>query len=68
VAPKIELRLRAPEALAQNCCLGQSEFVFADPIQEIEWLALLELQRKFESTNGDNENLDLEAIPARRLS
>jgi hypothetical protein len=61
VTPNIELRLRAGEALAEHYWIGQPEFVFADPTRQIEWLALLELQRKLEAMEGDSENLDREA-------
>ncbi len=37
-------------------CRRRSEFVFADPIQEAEWLALLELQRQLDAMNCIDEN------------
>ena len=47
-------------------CRRQIEFVFSDPIQEIEWLALLEVRRQLEAMNCIGEPGD-EAGPAGRV-
>jgi hypothetical protein len=63
MAGNVELGQRgAPNS---SDCRRRREFVFADPIQEAEWLALLELERKLEAMNCISEDED-EAGPAGR--
>jgi hypothetical protein len=64
MAGNVEPRLY--EALNPGDRYWQLKFVFADPIQEAEWLALLELQRQLDAMNCISEDED-EAGPAGRM-
>ena len=37
------------------CCDTRVEFAFSDPLRQIEWMALLELQHLFEKIYEDDE-------------
>ncbi len=50
------------EGIRSNYLVGESAYMFADPAQEIEWLALLELQRQLDATTCVREELDAERM------
>ncbi len=62
-----EPRLKACEDLKSHCRVGKLEYVFSDPAQEIEWIALLELQRQLEAMTCVSEDQDPEGVPRQRL-
>jgi hypothetical protein len=55
VEPNIETKVRTREA---DASYNQSECDFADPVQQTEWLALLELQKRLEAMSCDQDDRD----------